>query len=730
MSGGSPRQGRSRVGGFILMWIIGPLVVLGLLVIGLVRNPPTESLLELVQHQFRTRTGYDLSFDASSTIKLWPKGEIDLKGVEIRRPALYPTIGGLIADARSVSARFDLITLIVGPRAIDAIDIREANFTLHEADVRLLRTNLAAYANPGAPPVTVRALTLNDAYVTYHVKPPNPAFALTELEAVFSDIGRAGVENFTGRFAFKEEPVTFTGSAKTSARRDGVDLTLSLDSEKATAALEGVASQGERDGDFFNGEALVRLPEAGPALRWFGVGLEKDHPALAGAMTLTGPVTLKQNVIRFRDVLFKSALADGRGEVTADFSGARAKLTGQVDWDRVDLEGIAQPVRGPQSLAVVSRTTSRQPEGLVIPSLWDELQDYLRSVQETGAAPRSASLQPRRESDAPVSRRRRAVPLPLRRPAVDLSFLEMVDLNVMHTAERLTYNGFELGDIKLDTELEAGRLAVRLKEALFASGRWTGTFDVDARPAQPNLTLKLSGTGIEAAGLQQAAIGRSTLEGRGDIRADLEAKGQDAERLVKSLSGTIKIDIGEGRLVGYDLKAILTQFWKRWTYDTRRRTPFNKIGARVRLDKGVINTIGYASLRGGEAELDSRGTVSLVAQSLNQRIRARLAWPPNQLPLPARISGPWSSPKVGIDWGIFSLRPGFVDLPPGLRAASLGEPGAEHRAAFAPGPAATVPNDVARDINRVLSKQDVAAKLPPKLRNTLEALVTKRDGTN
>ena len=69
MSGGSPRQGRSRVGGFILMWIIGPLVVLGLLVIGLVRNPPTESLLELVQHQFRTRTGYDLSFDASSTIK-------------------------------------------------------------------------------------------------------------------------------------------------------------------------------------------------------------------------------------------------------------------------------------------------------------------------------------------------------------------------------------------------------------------------------------------------------------------------------------------------------------------------------------------------------------------------------------------------------------------------------------------------------------------------------------
>jgi hypothetical protein len=344
MGDGSPRRGRSRVGGIILLWIIGPLLVLGLLAVGLVHNPPTAALLDLVQRQFNARTGYNLSFDESSTIKLWPNGEIDLKGVEIRRPALYPTIGGLIADARLVSARFDLMSLVVGPRAIDAIEIHEANFTLHEADMRLLRNNLAASANAGAPPVKIRSLRLDDAYLTYHIRPPNPAFALTELEVALNNVGREGVEKFEGRFAFKEEPVSFTGTAKAASGGDGVDLVVSLDSEKAKAALEGVAG-GSGGDDLFNGEALVRLVEAGPALRWFGAGLEKDHPALAGAMTLTGPMTLRRNEVRLRDVLFKSALADGRGEVTADLSGSRAKLTGRVDWERLDLEGIAQSVR-------------------------------------------------------------------------------------------------------------------------------------------------------------------------------------------------------------------------------------------------------------------------------------------------------------------------------------------------------------------------------------------------
>ena len=716
MGDGSPRQGRSRVGRFILLWIIGLLLVVGLLAVGLVRNPPTEALLDLVQRQFNAHTGYNLTFDASSTIQLWPTGEIDLRGVEIRRPALDPTIGGLIADARLVSARFDLMSLVVGPRVIDAVEVREANFTLHEADVRLLRNNLAANANAGAPAVAVRTVRLDDAYLTYHVRLPNPAFALTQLEMVLNEVGRKGVEKFEGRFAFKEEPVTFTGSAKAASSGDGFDLVVSLDSEKATAALEGVAG----GDDLFNGEGLVRLVQAGPALRWFGAGLKRDHPALAGAMTLTGPMTLRRNEVRLREVLFKSALADGRGEVTADFSGARTKLTGRVNWNRLDLEGIAQPVRGPQSLAVVSRAAP-QSEGLVIPSLWEELQTYLKSVEETGAAPRAAAIQPRRDSQG-------AVPLPTRRPPVDLSFLTMVDLEMAHKAARLRYNGFELDDVEAETELVAGRLAVRLKDALFASGRWSGAFDVDARSPRPNLALKLRGTGVEAQRLQRATLGQSTLTGRGDVRADLEARGKDVEQLLKSLTGTVNVDIGEGRLVGYDLKAILTQFWKRWTYDRRRRTPFNKIGARVRLDKGVIETIGYASLRGGEAELDSRGTVSLVAQSLNQRIRARLAWPPNQLPLPARISGPWSSPKVSVDWGIFSVSPGFVDLPPGLR----GEPGAEGRASFAPGSsaAATMPENVARDIDRVLGKPEVAAKVPAKLRETLEVLATRRGGVN
>jgi hypothetical protein len=730
MSEGAPRRRPLRVGGFILMWIVGPIAVLGLLAVGLVRHPPSEALLELVQNQFNKRTGYTLTFDAGSTIKLWPNGEIDLKRVEIRRPALYPTIGGLIADAKTVSARFDLVGLVLGPRAIDLISIEEPTITLHEADVRLLRTNLAESATPGAPPVTLKRLTLTDGFLTYHIRPPNPAFTLADLSAELIGLGRNGVEKIETRFSFNEEPVTVTGNAKRPSRGSGVDLMLSGSSAPATVALEGVAGRDGADGAVFDGEALVQLAEAGPALRWLGIGFEKDHPALAGTMTLTGPVQVGRETVQFSNVLFKSALADGRGEVRANLTDGRIKLSGRVDWDRLDLEGLAQPVRGPRALAVTTRQSASAAQGLVIPSLWEELQDYLKSIEETGRPPHAATVEAPRRGPSAAARLKRfglaATAAPP--PAVDLAYLKDFDLDLAHTAKQLNYNGFDLADVALDTHLEGGRLALKLKQARFASGLWTGTFNVDVRPDQPNLSLALNGTGVEAQRLQQAAAGQSTLMGRGDVRAKLDASGRDAAEIVKTLTGSIKVDIGEGHLVGYDLKAILTQFWRRWSYDKRRRTPFNKVDARVRVDKGVVETIGYASLRGGEAELDSRGTVSLVAQSLNQRIRARLVWPPNQLPLPARISGPWSSPKVSFDWGIFSARPGFFDLPPGLR----GEPGAEGRSAFAVGAEGqrAMPKELAHNIERVLAQRDLAARVPAKLRDTLRSLSVSRRATN
>ena len=207
MGDGSPRHRRSRVGGIFLMWIIGPILVMGILAVGLVRNPPTDALLDYVRQQFNQRTGYTLTFDAGSTIKLWPTGEIDLKGVEIRRPALYPTIGGLIGDAKAISVRFDLLALVIGPRAIESIDIEAPTITAHEADVRLLRNILAAPANAGEPGVMVRRLTVTDGLVTYHVKPPNPAFTLSDVVAEFTNLGGEGVEKFESRMAFNEEPV-------------------------------------------------------------------------------------------------------------------------------------------------------------------------------------------------------------------------------------------------------------------------------------------------------------------------------------------------------------------------------------------------------------------------------------------------------------------------------------------------------------------------------------------
>ena len=118
---------KSRFGRLFVLWLIGPLIVLAIGCVALIRNPPQPLLLDVLAKEFRKQTGFGLTFGAASTITLWPQASLDLRDVKVRRPSLQSARGGVVADAVRVTANLDLKNWLRGDRSIDGHRDRNAN---------------------------------------------------------------------------------------------------------------------------------------------------------------------------------------------------------------------------------------------------------------------------------------------------------------------------------------------------------------------------------------------------------------------------------------------------------------------------------------------------------------------------------------------------------------------------------------------------------------------------
>lgn len=701
MSDGSgPRK--SRFWRRFLLWIIGPLIVLAIGCVALIRNPPQPLLLDALAKEFRKQTGYGLSFDAASTITLWPKATLDLRDVKIRRPSLQSARGGVVADAVRVTANLDLQNWLRGDRSIDVIAVDTPTVTLFDSDLRHLR----AGSGVGKTVIQIRQVTLKDGFVSYHARATNPEFSASKVQATLSDVGAGRIGEFTGAFDWRGAAIKLSGAMARSGPGKS-DLSLKLKSPSTRMAFKGTAFDDATTR--IEGNADIRVTSVDNLIRWLNIDHGPEHPALSGRATITGPIAVSTRQVWLKGADVKTAIAAGKVDVAIDLRGARPKITGEAAWQRLDLTSLT--AARPQLASASRRTRSLAPtEPVSIPSAWQGLETYLNALDQPTT---SRSLAPAAQP----------APLPVKSPfgpvIVDLGALNQGDLELLQTAETVLINGWEIKDVTVDSRVDAGRLNLDISQATWAGGAWQAKLKVDGRSSKPEHSLTVSGNKVDVKELLNLTTGPATIEGSSTFTADLSARGSNLDAVMQSLAGKANIDLDRGRLIGFDLRAVLNQWWRKWSYDRRRTTPFRKLRARVRLDKGVVKTIGPATLRGRHVEVDTNGWVSLWARRLNQRVRARLAPPPSQLPIPVRISGLWSKPVIKLDFGLFSLAPDRYELPFAIDPL----PASARTRGLAPSVAPAMPAELQAKLRATLQDPAKAQSIPTKLRNRLEKFV-------
>ena len=687
----TPSRGR-RIFRFVL---IGIVVVLGLLVafppLGLIKDQIAKSAGESIG---RTVTIGGMDY------RLSPFLTLEFNDVRVSNPRGLPERDLFRTETARVTVEF--FPLLKGRVRMESLALISPVLALEEGADGTRNWIFAAQPDSqGAAPQPAAAefrppavTTVENGAVTYasavsggqHAADQINGTVLLDLvtgEATSKGNLNAGGETVNFDVALGDYDAPLAGGAS--------PLKATLDARLLRATLDGEASFAS-DAEF-KGDLAASTPSIVDVVRWLGADAEPGGEPLK--TSLEGKVVATTSNIAFADTDVMVNTTASRFNGTLDFAGERPKLSGDIASEHIDLDRI---------LGTTRRTSFRplEPEPafepLVAPG-WEQLLADLKALE----AGQQAAPQPRAEA-APS-----AGPAWSEQP-FNLKGIRAVDLDVMISAGQISCGLLDLKQGKVKADIADGVLDARIEELAVGAGSAVGTLNLDARAEPPRGAVNLTLSNVSAEPIAIELTGNPLLSGTSNVDISATAAGQNQSQLTATLDGKARFQMGKGALRGFNVRRMILEWWKSWTFDLAQRTSFDRLDAQYDIRKGIMQSRPGLSMGGSEVEINSTGSVNVPARSLNQEIRVKAIPPPTAFPIPVRISGSWASPSIGIDWwGLFSAAPG-LDGPQAL--------------APAPEPP---PAEVEAAIRRVLAADLPAGQLSPQAREMLRSLLPQQD---
>ena len=677
----------------------------------LLLDPPQNLIRSYLSAQFESATGLRLVLAPESRVTLWPEPHLVLENVEVIRPAASARERpGVLMVAERVTLTLDRDAALSGNLVITEAELHNPTAQLVAGDLRRWQ-NLRAQRAGARPAGSVRIdmLRINGGALDYIQAGPNPLIRVSEIDGAVANVTPRGIEAVTANVRWRETLFAVNGALELDTEA-GTRLQMEADGAPVTASFDGAlqtptkAGGGEaaasaaatpRETGAVQGRITLNTGDIAEVLRLLNIA---PRTFLAtGPATLDGTIETDLSTTGHFKGAVTSTIATGDFDGALNVSGDRPKFTGSARWKELDISPLVATQTGARSLTVASRDVLT---GVELPSTADELISFLDRVQAgPGATLRTAENEtPRRRSLIDWSKRQ-----------LGLSSLKSFDMDMAHDIVKFRADRTELDNVDARVSVDNGVLDLTVGAADLGETKVSGTLGIDARIEPAHVALKSSATRLDVEALLRSMFGSAKLRGRGAVELDITGRGDSLSDIVGSVSGKAGIAITQGRIVGFDLQAMISRWWRKWRYDDDRGTDFDRIAADFRLKNGILHTVGPAQLRGDRVEIDADGTVSLRRREIDQRVKLRLSPPPQRLQVPLRISGLWSAPKINLDFESFYRFPGLYALP---HEAGAGD--------------AEVPPELRARIEAALADPAIVRELPHDLARSLRALVNRR----
>jgi AsmA protein len=646
-----------------LLRIVGVLVAGVLVCIALLAAFPPVGLLKdrLAQHA-GAALGRTVTI-GSADLAYWPTPSLRLEKISVASPDGPAAEPLLTTD--SVEASIEMSSLLRGRTDLATVRLIGPVLNLREDGDGAKNWDFEASETGGTMALRLpRSAAFENGRVTYRSAKTG---SQTGVESVTGTVGLDDDDKTVrskGSFRFHDENITYDATlADAGAATDGkaTDLKATLDGRHGKVRLAGQVIVPVAGPSAIAGDLDASSSSALDLARWLGADIAPTGEPLR--TSISGKVKLTPRNVTFAGALITINTTSGYLDGHLSLAGPRPRLEGLITTERIDVARITGTARRlrirPQATAAPAAPSAAPGDGEIeFRPAWTQLLDDLAALERPaaqGAAPTSASAQPSALATSPWSDR-----------PLSLSGLKVLDLDVTVKANEIVYGGLDLKNGRIKTKLSDGQLEANLDALDVGKGKAKGTLKLNARAEPPVAALELNLTDVAAEPIITELTGKPLLSGLSNVDISAMASGQTQRDFASTLQGRAKFRMGRGAIRGFDVRRMISEWWHGWKFNLARKTRFERLIAQYDIKKGVAKNSRDFELGGSEVEISSTGQVNVAKKRLNQEIRIKVVPPPTALPIPVRISGAWSKPSVGIDWGGLFSSSGGLGGPQGV----------------------------------------------------------------
>lgn len=549
-----------------LLKVLGGIVVLAVLAGIGISLVPSERIAELAAREITARTGREVSFTGSVSPTFWPVLGVRTGPVSIGNASWSDS--GPLLSAEALLVGVELGPLLSGDIRVREFRIDSPVLRLEKASDGRVNWALDSPADSGAtataPASSLSGLSLPEARITdgtliYDDRAGGARTEISGLDLGFALPDAAATARLSGSARYNGETVSFDGTIDDFLTFVGGKVTAVALSGSGDFGTFSFAGRAGFDPAAAEGDFTADLSDPDAALRLAGAGA--TFPAELGrTAAVSARVTYTDSGLALRGGAAR--LGDNALAFDADLSlGVRLKLTA-----RIDSGALAFADTG--GSAASARPADRSADG------WSLV-------------------------------------------AMDMSGLGAMDADVAFTATSLDLGAVKLGATKLRARLDTGRLVVDLQDVGAYGGAFAGEVVVNARKGL-SMAGDLTFNNLKLQPLLIDLVDYDSLTAPADGRISFLVSGNSIDRMMKSMSGSGSLSVGQGEIIGFDLGGMLRNLDASYR-GAGNKTIFSSITGTFSIKDGVLANDDMKFLS-PVANATGNGTIDIGRQRLSYRV--------------------------------------------------------------------------------------------------------------
>lgn len=411
---------------------------------------------------------------------------------------------------------------------------------------------------------------------------------------------RSGLVTAKGRVAYRGERLDFDVAFNPPANvAEPVHVRANVKGAYLALAFNGRMAPGD-NGRIVAENAELSISDVRRAAGWLGAAWPAG-PGL-GPFAAKGELTLDERSVSFANAKFTLDGNAATGTLALTFAAERPSVEGTLAFAAFDIASYVTPPRP----TAIARATG-----------------WLSNIGIPGLA--------------------------------ESSLVNEMDADLRISAASVTNRSAKLGRAAASLTVKSGKLYGEIVEfALDQGGNGEAQFVADMTGADPRYTIRADLSEIDFATLPRPVPGPAVLDGVGTIKLDLAAEGASETQLIRSLSGTMSVEMREAGRLGIDVdalpKAATAVPPDGWGAAASGTTAISALSARFKALGGVFTADGVEARVGGNrtarvigsVDIDSAAVDFVLSLDEEPGTEAKSGKPVGAF----RIQGPWAAPAI------------------------------------------------------------------------------------